>query len=81
MTKTREPPETQTPNFGDDALETNGIRSNRNAQFTFTLSGQETYRTLQTFENLAVDTPHFNLVRQCVLLSEKIRNQAREQGF
>jgi cAMP phosphodiesterase len=69
------------PRYTPDDLRTNGVKHNRKLQFTFSLTGHQVYNVLQTFEEIAVSHPHFDVVRKCVLLSEEIRNQAKEQGF
>ena len=66
---------------GLDPLRTKGLRSNRKLEFNLSLSGDEIYRTLKLMEELAVESHAYLQVRECVLLSERIREQANKQGF
>lgn len=63
------------------ALATAGIKANRKAHFTITLSGKELYEVLQMLEQAAVDAQTYSELRSFALAAEVIRNQADAQGF
>ena len=66
-------------------LETRGVQRNRKLQFNLSLTGEEIYRQLKILEGLAVKTAaregSYLDVRECVLAAEKLRTEARKQGF
>lgn len=49
--------------------------------FTVTMSGKELYGLLSLLEHLAVSEESYLRVRECVLYSERIRQQVTEQGW
>jgi hypothetical protein len=62
---------------------TNSIRANGRAIFEFKISGVDVFDLLKLLESGATASHRdsFLEVRKCVFLAEKIRNQARRQGF
>lgn len=73
--------ENSSPTHGSEVFRTNGIRRNRNAHFKLELTGDEINRIETVLEALAVESRAYLQVRECVLLCERIREEAREQGF
>jgi len=45
------------------------------------LEGRLLYRLCHLLEDVAVESPHYVRLRECVELAEEIRRQAREQGW
>jgi len=62
-------------------LQTRGIKRNRNGMFKLELTGEDVYRLLQLLEDRAVAETAYLEVRQSVYFADKLREQAREQGF
>ena len=60
-----------------------GIRANGRAIFDLRISGVDIFDLLKLLETGATIAPQSGYleVRKCVFLAEKIRNQARRQGF
>jgi hypothetical protein len=45
------------------------------------LTGDEIHRVTKVLEDLAVESRVYLQVRECVLLCERIREEARRQGY
>ena len=66
-----------------ERLQTNGVRAVSRAIFNIRFSGNDVFDLLKLLEGGATEahTTSFLEVRKCVFLAEKVRNQARRQGF
>lgn len=60
---------------------TKGIRRNRALLFRFELTGREIYDLLALLEDRAVAETSYLRVRQAVYFAERVREQARREGF
>jgi len=74
-----------TGEFPNNPLETKRIQRNRRLQFNLSLTGEEIYRHLNILEDVAVRSAahagSYLEIRECVLLAERFRAEARKQGF
>lgn len=67
--------------LGEDSLATAGIRANRKRGFHIALTGEQLYWLLAGLERVALRSESYPEVRNCVCFAERIRAQAKAQGF
>ena len=67
--------------LGEDSVATAGIRANRKRGFQIALTGEQLYWLLAGLERVALRSENYPEVRNAVLFAERIRAQAKAQGF
>jgi len=73
-----ETPELQSP---EEVWGTRGKRANNAQLFKVAFSGAEIYALVHFLEEEALHSEDYLKVRKCVLMAEKLRERAKEQGF
>ena len=71
---------TLTPSWVE-RCETNGIKANRNKEFSLTFSGTEIYALLELLQDIAERGGPYAQMSRYVLAAETIRERAKAQGF